>query len=276
MADDGTINSTPSVDRTRTNPTDAAERNSADRVQDAARNVSDQAVRAQADKVVGSDGYNRAGTAGLQPTNQGVVPASSPQATVDAAVADLSRNSATARSLLADLQAKGGTVVASPDGGYTYTPANGSVPPKVTVRTSTPLRDLAHEIGHHDTAIHHPELSPVAPGEGKGPTDRAIEQRRQRDYLTTNTDRKLTDEGNATLISQQIRDEYKASTGRDIGVAGAPFPPVSGTPDEQRRALGEYYGKNLTTSNTQQPYQDYYWNGYRSTYERNFMPGQTR
>jgi hypothetical protein len=140
------------------------------------------------------------------------------------------------------------------------------------------MQVVAHELGHFDYR-NNPDKGYVAPGRPTGATDRQIEHRRQAEYISTNVNRQLADEGHASVINRQIRDEVRAKTGVDIGINGNdPNNPMtfSGSVPEQRRTLGDYFGANNITSTTGENYRSYYGRGYIQHYERHHLPGQER
>lgn len=202
-------------------------------------------------------------------------------AAVEALADRLAASSPTAAGLLADFRAAGGTFQHSYGGGMFNRNPGGS--PTIGVPAGTDaqrMQTIAHELGHFDYR-NNPDASYVQPGRPAGLTDHQIEQRRERDYIVENTNRRLADEGNAAIINNAIRNELRAATGIDIGVAGdipgRPMPFNSAAPiADQRRAIGDYFGSHLTTSTTGENYRSYYGQTYIDHYRDNFMPGSGR
>ena len=87
----------------------------------------------------------------------------------------------------------------------------------------------------------------------------------------------LADEGAATLNNIKVQSEIIANGGPDIGIAGngsnhtaynAAYDKLlkDGNADAARQAIGAQFGKGEITSNTNQPYADYYGGWYDSAY----------
>ncbi|CAM3385979.1 hypothetical protein [Burkholderia ubonensis] len=83
----------------------------------------------------------------------------------------------------------------------------------------------------------------------------------------------LDDEGAATINNIKARREILANGGQDIGISGNSANHASynkaydqflldGDADAARRAIGEQFGEGELTSNTRQPYAEYYGNWY--------------
>ncbi|MDN3369987.1 type VI secretion system tip protein VgrG, partial [Ralstonia pseudosolanacearum] len=89
----------------------------------------------------------------------------------------------------------------------------------------------------------------------------------------------LADEGAATMNNVKIQREILAKDGQDIGIAGNSANHAAynkaydqflkdGNAEAARQAIGAQFGKGEITSNTHQPYADYY----GSTYDKSFPP----
>ncbi|MFV8668207.1 type VI secretion system Vgr family protein [Ralstonia pseudosolanacearum] len=89
----------------------------------------------------------------------------------------------------------------------------------------------------------------------------------------------LADEGTATMNNVKIQREILAKGGQDIGIAGNSANHAAynkaydqflkdGNAEAARQAIGAQFGKGEITSNTHQPYADYY----GSTYDKSFPP----
>ncbi|MCK6549104.1 hypothetical protein L6R52_24890 [Myxococcota bacterium] len=195
---------------------------------------------------------------------------------VDAIANRLAESSPTARGLVDNFRAAGGTFVHSERGSFFDRNTN-----QIHVAPGTPeqrMQLVAHELGHFDYR-NNPDKAYAPPGRPDGVTDRQIEHRRQAEYITTNVNRQLADEGHASVINRQIRDEVFARTGVDIGINGNdPRNPMTfgGTIPEQRRTLGDYFGANNFTSTTGENYRSYYGRAYIEHYARHHLPGQER
>lgn len=182
----------------------------------------------------------------------------------------LASRSKTAAEAIAAFRAAGGQFQSVTRGGYFD---DRREDPVIALPKGPPLGQLqvlAHELGHFDYRSY-PDRAVARPGNPTGISDRQIEHRREAEFIETNTNRQLANEGHATLFSQQIRDEVQASTGLNIGVIGGPFPTVTGTPTEQRNALGNYYASSVRTGLTDQDYRSYYNEGWRDVYAREYL-----
>ncbi|MCL9859050.1 type VI secretion system tip protein VgrG, partial [Ralstonia solanacearum] len=89
----------------------------------------------------------------------------------------------------------------------------------------------------------------------------------------------LADEGAATLNNIKVQREITANGGTDIGIAGnstnhAVYNKAydqflkDSNADAARQAIGAQFGKGEITSNTHQPYAEYY----GSWYDKSFPP----
>ncbi len=87
----------------------------------------------------------------------------------------------------------------------------------------------------------------------------------------------MADEGAATLTNIKVQREIKANGGADIGVAGNSANHAAynaaydqylkdGNATAAQNAIGSKFGKGEVTSNTGQPYADYYGGWYDKTY----------
>ncbi len=220
----------------------------------------------------------RTATAGrISESAQAEIDRRAENAKVEAIADRLATMSPTAAGLLSSFRAQDGVFERSAKGGW-FNTVDGR--PTIGVPAGTELqnmRTIAHELGHFGF-VGNPQGAYSAPGLGTGVTDRQMEHQRQADYIGANTNARLADEGNATLANKTIRDEVMAATGLDIGVSGFPGGTVGpmgvGTLDQQRAAIGDFFGTNLTTSTTGQNYRSYYGEAYRDFYEGRHLPGQ--
>lgn len=202
------------------------------------------------------------------------------QKQLDATAASLAKASPTAAALLDKFKKEGGVIVDGRDGGF----FQGGKPPVIGLNTEALGRQttaaqreqtLAHELGHYQYSKLN-QKSEVRPANGLGgKTDAQMEARRDRDYTLTNRDRQLADEAHATQVNAQIRDEVKANTGRDIGVAGIP----PGAPVPTRAQLIEQYAALTPSGQEHLPpekrinYNEHYSKGYREHYSKYYTPG---
>jgi hypothetical protein len=196
-------------------------------------------------------------------------------AEVEAIADKLAANSPTAAGLLGSFRSVGGSFVSTEKAGYFSEKTMTIGVPKGTEEQR--MQVVAHELGHFDYR-NNPAGSYVTPGNPMGISDRQIEHRREAEYINDNTNRRLADEGHASIVNNQIRNEYRAATGLNIGVNGdtASKPmPFSGalTPEAQRQAIGDFFGTNLTTSTTGQNYRSYYSQTYIDHYREHHLPG---
>lgn len=238
-------------------------------------------MQAQEDRVTSaassSDNFERtpnpAGPTGIDRTSS----AEADKKQLDGLADRMSMSSPRAKELISDFRSNGGTFEPSAKGGYLDPKRNAIGVPAGTDEQK--MRTMAHELGHYDFSKTK-DGAYVPPGDGAGGiTDHQIEQRREQNFITQNTERRLADEGHATLINREIRDEMRASSGVDIGVSGdAPGKPIPFMPSasfaEQRRLIGEHYGANLTTSTTGESYRAYYNQPYINHYRDNYLPGR--
>lgn len=132
-------------------------------------------------------------------------------------------------------------------------------------KLSDPLsctRSLAHESGH---ALY--DLEPAVPMDGLS----------REEYVEQNTARHLRDEGEATLMNAEVRDEIQDTSGSDIGISGTHTDEYqaayeryeeSGDRDAARDDIGNIFGHGEHPSNsTGQDYADYYGSGYGTAYD---------
>ncbi|MBK6684567.1 MAG: hypothetical protein IPG45_08835 [Deltaproteobacteria bacterium] len=238
--------------------------------------VGDREVADQAAKVTGAasttDGFETAAAAKTEATKA----KDADDAKIEAVADQLAQASPTADKLVAEFRAAGGTFVASPKGSFIT--GQDDPNPKIHVgpgSTEDQLSSVAHELGHFDFRGN-PQGKYQPPGTGQGLTDHQIEMARQHDYIASNAKANLADEGHATIVEKQIRDEVLQNSGVDIGVSGLPVdhPLLSkrGSLDEQRAAIGDYFGTHLSTSTDNENYRSYYNQSYIDFYSQNFLP----
>lgn len=115
------------------------------------------------------------------------------------------------------------------------------------------VRSLGHEAGHaeYDKPPYHP------------PTDDMTRQ----EYIDQNVQEKLLDEGYAQLNIATVRDEINQNGGPDVGISGSQTDDYQAvyeqykngdiSRDEAVSQMADLMG-NETTSNTHEPYRDYY------------------
>lgn len=274
----------------RTEEANNASANERAEVSKAAAETSNNEVRAQEDKVTAKaqEGDNFERTAQPAGTPQpagpvGITPptAASQQAELNTLADRMSASSPRARELVSDFRNNGGTFEPSSRGGYFDKDKKVIGVPAGS--DNDRMRTMAHELGHYDYSKTN-KGDYVPPGEPSpgAKSDHAREQRREHEYVVNNTNRRLADEGHATMTNDQIRREMKASSGVDIGVSGdgTPLKPMPLNPsapaDEQRRTIGEYYGANLKTSTSGENYRAYYNETYLKHYRENYLPGSGR
>jgi type VI secretion system secreted protein VgrG len=122
---------------------------------------------------------------------------------------------------------------------------------------------LAHESGH---ALYHPD--PYVPPDGLT----------RQEYIDKNAARDLADEGEATMMNCQIRDEIRTNTGTDIKVAGvqaaqyqqiyAKYPKPEDR-DQARHEIGTLFGSGEHPStNTALTYGQYYEKPYADFFDK--------
>ncbi len=224
---------------------------------------------------------------GPQRTQRALGPAPAGRRTTEQLAEDMARHSPTARAALQRFRAAGGRFQDIPQGG-TYTPGR---PPVIGVgqnvggRPATDeerMQTIAHELGHSDyTMTPHGRYAP--PGAyPRATSDRQSEARREASYIRENSRRALANEGHATVVNARIREELLRATGKDIGIAGmdpATYQGLTqGARSDQERAerIGEHYRRHLQPSNAPfgvRTYGDYYPQGYREHYRRQYTPG---
>lgn len=200
------------------------------------------------------------------------------QKQLDGAADKLASNSPTAKALLDKFRAEGGKLEDGGKSGY-FKDAKDGKPPTIGIPTQTPLgtqtsdkdkqQTIAHELGHFDHARSNPAGTIQPQNNGKGKTDAAIEAGREHDYVVKNAERHLGDEAHATQVNAKIRDEVKAKTGEDIGVAGVR--PGEKVPSKQE--LIDQYGRLNPSTKPDQTYREYYNQPYLDHYKKHFTPG---
>lgn len=241
---------------------------------------SDEAAEARADSASldakAADARAETSTRAVSEGTQAEISRREENAKVEAVADRLAATSPTAAGLLSSFRASSGVFERSAKGGW----FSNADRPTIGVPAGTELenmRTIAHELGHFGF-VGNPQGAYAAPGRPAGVTDRQIEHQRQADYVVANANARLADEGNAALTNKAIRDEVMARTGLDIGVSGFANPgsmPLGvGTVDQQRQAIGDFFGTNLTTSTTGQNYRSYYGQSYIDHYARNHLPGK--
>lgn len=285
MATEGidSIGASSSAAAARTEETNTASAQERAEVSQAAAETSKEEVRAQEDAVTAQarSGDNFERTA--QPASPvGITPptAATQRAELNTLADRMSTSSPRARELISDFRNNGGTFEPSQRGGYFDKDKKVIGVPAGS--DNDRMRTMAHELGHYEyskTGLGD-YVPPGQPSPG-AKSDHAMEQRREHEYVVNNANRRLADEGHATMTNNQIRNEMKASSGVDIGVSGDnPFKPMPLNPsapaDEQRRAIGDYYGTNLNTSTTGENYRSYYNAPYLKHYRENYLPGSGR
>jgi uncharacterized Zn-binding protein involved in type VI secretion len=129
------------------------------------------------------------------------------------------------------------------------------------------VQSLAHESGH---ALYIPD--PYVP-----PGSLTKDQ-----YVTQNLDRNLRDEGEATLMNAQVRNEINSAGGPDIGIAGAKpddYASIAGQNhdyadrDQARQDIGDIFANNEHTSTPPNPtYKDYYSKPYSDFWDKTHPP----
>jgi uncharacterized Zn-binding protein involved in type VI secretion len=128
------------------------------------------------------------------------------------------------------------------------------------------VQSLAHESGH---ALYTPD--PQVPPDGLTKDQ----------YVTQNTNRNLRDEGEATLMNAQVRNEINANGGPDIGIAGAKpneYADIAANNheyadrDKARQDIGDIFADNERTSNTNEKYRDYYSKQYKDEWDKTHPP----
>jgi hypothetical protein len=264
---------------TRTEETNTASADERAEVSAAASETTRDEVRAQEDSVTASartgDNFERT----AQPAApSGILTGTAAQRAELNTLADrMSATSPRARELIGDFRNNGGTFEPSEKGGYFDKDKKVIAVPGGSDEQR--MQTMAHELGHYDYSKTSDGAYVPPGGPTGGITDSQIEQRRESNYITRNTDRRLADEAHATLTNNQIRNEMRASSGVDIGVAGdsagKPMPFMPSAPfNEQRRVIGDFYGTNLKTSTTGENYRAYYNETYIKHYRENFLSGR--
>jgi len=129
------------------------------------------------------------------------------------------------------------------------------------------VQSLAHESGH---ALY--TADPYVPPKGLT----------KEQYVKANVKRDLKDEGEATLMNIQVRNEIKKNKGPDIGIAGqqgatyekigAKYPDAKDR-DKAREEIGQAFatGEHPSTD-TSQTYEDYYRKPYADHYDQLHPP----
>jgi type VI secretion system secreted protein VgrG len=136
-------------------------------------------------------------------------------------------------------------------------------------KPATLAQSLAHETGH---ALY--EKDPYVP-----PTGLTKE-----DYVSKNVNASLKDEGEATMMNMQVRDEIKKNGGPDIGIAGtqgkkyqeiADKYPDAKDRDKARQEIGDVFAGNEHPSNdATKTYKDYYSKPYEDYYDKTTSPAK--
>ncbi|MDB5558682.1 MAG: motif family protein [Enterovirga sp.] len=179
----------------------------------------------------------------------------------------LANKSDTLAANIAKLQADGWTIQYGPAGkGSTCDKANKVITIDGSKRGNpdSAVRSLAHETGH---AMY--KQDPYVPPNGLTKDQ----------YVAANVNRELKDEGEATLMNAQVRNEINGNGGSDIGISGAGAPKYEKTAaedhdythrDAQRQKIGNEFADNEHTSTPPHPtYRDYYGKTYKDYYDAN-------
>ena len=179
---------------------------------------------------------------------------------------NLIKKSDTLANNLAVLQSQGWTIAYGVAGKGTF--ANRStkqivVDPNQAGNPAAVVQSIAHESGH---ALFTPD--PYIP-----PAGLTKDQ-----YVTQNTNRNLRDEGEATLMNVQVRNEINGNGGPDIGIAGTKtdkYAEIAGKDhdyskrDAARQEIGDVYADGEHTSTPPKPsYRDYYSKQYTDEWNR--------
>ena len=123
-------------------------------------------------------------------------------------------------------------------------------------------QSLAHESGH--------ALYTMDPQTKLG-------KQSKEDYVKENLPRNLKDEGEATLMNAQVRNEINGKGGPDVGMAGqhgedyqkdAESEHDYTKRDKQRDDIGKKYAKGENTSTSGQTYEDYYKKQYEDQWDK--------
>jgi Flp pilus assembly pilin Flp len=133
-------------------------------------------------------------------------------------------------------------------------------------------RTFAHEVGHAE----------YTPEPGVPPSGLTKEE-----FVRTNTDKLLADEGAATLSNARARDEIRAKGGPDIGISGTQPKAYAAvyrklkagkiTEAQARKEIAQLYGKHERTSNTKENYRRYYAKAYQTFWDKKYKglkPGE--
>jgi uncharacterized Zn-binding protein involved in type VI secretion len=127
-------------------------------------------------------------------------------------------------------------------------------------------QSVAHEAGH---ALYTPD--PDAPMAG----------RTKQEWVDENVKRQLKDEGEATLVNAQVRNEINGNGGPDIGMAGQHGPEYQTMAesnhdyenrDQLRQDIGDRYGQGEVGSRTGKRYGDKYAEYYGSVWDNAHPP----
>jgi uncharacterized Zn-binding protein involved in type VI secretion len=171
----------------------------------------------------------------------------------------------TLKSNLQALLEQGWTISYGTPGGGTFANRNTKsivVDPNEAGNPAAVVQGLAHESGH---ALY--KMDPYVPPDGLTKDE----------YVQRNLDRHLKDEGEATLMNAQVRNEINGNGGPDIGIAGAQPAKYADMAaedadyadrDDVRRRIGSEYADNEHTSTPPNPsYRDYYSKTYSDHYD---------
>lgn len=141
------------------------------------------------------------------------------------------------------------------------------VDPNESGNPASVAQSLAHESGH---ALY--TMDPYVP-----PGSLTKDQ-----YVAQNTNRNLKDEGEATLMNAQVRNEINANGGPDIGIAGAKpdeYAKVAASNheyadrDKARQEIGDIFADNEHTSTPPNPtYREYYSKPYADFWDATHPP----
>ncbi len=190
----------------------------------------------------------------------------------------LAAKSPSAAEALRHFRANGGQFVDGKDSGY-FKSRGDDGRPTIGILTegrngptseADRMATIAHELGHHDFDRRNGGMVP--PGDPKGPSDAAIEARREADFIRQNNEKAFRDEQAANALNAKIRDEYLKGTGQRIpvpGVDNGPFKGLGKTEDW----LKDYAQKQPSGSPPGTTYRDYYTRGHQDIYNRFHAPG---
>lgn len=171
---------------------------------------------------------------------------------------------------LQTLLAQGWTISYGTAGNGTFADRNTKtivVDPNSSGNPASVVQSLAHESGH---ALYTPD--PYVPPDGLTKDQ----------YVKQNLDRSLKDEGEATLMNAQVRNEINSNGGPDVGIAGAKPDDYANIAaqnhdyadrDKARQDIGDIFADNEHTSTPPNPtYRDYYSKPYSDFWDKTHPP----